>query len=105
MIIPWQDDHVCAAAAAAAAVGSMVSSMCWNETCNMLATMQDGKFVVWCYPAVIHSDKDLLPLTKVVKEGRSELFTAWIDNTISNSASSLCIGMYKVLYTCIWTYV
>jgi len=51
----------------------MVSSMCWNETCNMLATMQDGKFVVWCYPAVIHSDKDLLPLTKVVKEGRSGL--------------------------------
>lgn len=49
--------------------------MCWNETTDMLASMQDGKFVVWCYPAVIHFDKDLLPLTKLTKEGR------WVGET------------------------
>ncbi len=49
--------------------GSMVSSMCWNETVNMLAAMQDDKFVVWYHPAVIYSDKDLLPRTRFTKEG------------------------------------
>ena len=47
-----------------------MTSMCWNETANMLATVQDGMFVVWCYPAVIHFDKELLPLTKITKERR-----------------------------------
>lgn len=50
--------------------GSMVSSICWNDTVNMLAAMQDNKFVVWYHPAVIYSDKDLLPLTRYTKEGR-----------------------------------
>lgn len=51
-------------------IGSMVSSIFWNDTVNMLAAMQDNKFVVWYYPAVIYSDKDLLPLTRYIKEGR-----------------------------------
>ena len=51
-------------------VGSMVSSICWNDSVNMLAAMQDNKFVVWYHPAVIYSDKDLLPHTCYSKEGR-----------------------------------
>ena len=39
----------------------------------MLAAMQDDKFVVWYHPAVIYTDKDLLPLTRIIKEGRLEL--------------------------------
>ncbi len=39
---------------------------------NMLAVMQDNKFVVWYHPAVLYIDKDLLPLTRLVKEGRSD---------------------------------
>lgn len=50
--------------------GSMVSSICWNDMVNMLAAMQDNKFVVWYHPAVIYSDKDLLPLTRFTKESR-----------------------------------
>ena len=50
--------------------GSMVTSISWNDRTNMLAAMQDNKFVVWYHPAVVYSDKDLLPLTIVQKEGR-----------------------------------
>ena len=50
--------------------GSMVTSICWNDCTNMLAAMQDNKFVVWYHPAVVYADKDLLPLTIVHKEGR-----------------------------------
>ena len=50
--------------------GSMVTSICWNDRTNMLAAMQDNKFVVWYHPAVVYADKDLLPLTIVHKEGR-----------------------------------
>ena len=50
--------------------GSMVTSICWNDHTNMLAAMQDNKFVVWYHPAVVYADKDLLPLTIVHKEGR-----------------------------------
>ena len=51
-------------------IGSMVTSICWNDHTNMLAAMQDNKFVVWYHPAVVYADKDLLPLTIVHKEGR-----------------------------------
>lgn len=50
-------------------LGSMVTSLCWNDRTNMLAAMQDGKFVVWYHPAVVYFDKDLLPQTTVHKEG------------------------------------
>lgn len=49
----------------------MLSSICWNDSVNMLAAMQDNKFIVWYHPAVIYSDRELLPLTKFTKEGRS----------------------------------
>ena len=50
--------------------GSMVMSICWNDSANMLAAMQDGHFVVWYHPGIVHADKDLLPLTVQTKEGR-----------------------------------
>lgn len=48
----------------------MVSSMCWNDSVNMLAAMQDDKFIVWYHPAVIYSDKDLLTLTQYTRQER-----------------------------------
>ena len=50
--------------------GSMVASICWNDGANMLAAMQDGNFVVWYHPGIVHADKNLLPLTVQTKEGR-----------------------------------
>ena len=51
-------------------IGSMVTSICWNDRTNMVAAMQENKFVVCYHPAVVYADKDLLPLTIVHKEGR-----------------------------------
>ena len=50
--------------------GLMVSSVCWNDSSNMIAAMQDNRFVVWYYPAVVYADKDLLQRTLLTKEGR-----------------------------------
>lgn len=50
--------------------GSMVTSICWNDGANMLAAMQDGNFVVWYHPGIVHLDRDLLPITVLTKEGR-----------------------------------
>ena len=46
----------------------MVTSICWNSSANMLAAMQDGKFVLWYHPAVVYTDRDLLPQTLLRKE-------------------------------------
>ena len=45
--------------------GSMVTSLVWNSGCNMLAGMQNNKLLVWYHPAVVYTDRDLLPLTVV----------------------------------------
>lgn len=50
--------------------GSMVTSICWNDNVNMLAAMQDGNFVVWYHPGIVHADRELLPMTVLTKEGR-----------------------------------
>ena len=41
-------------------LGSMVSSVAWNDQSNILAGMQDGRFTVWYHPTVVYTDKDLL---------------------------------------------
>ena len=52
--------------------------MCWNDSVNMLAAMQDDKFVVWYHPAVIYSDKDLLPHIRFTKEGSVDLVVGFV---------------------------
>eukprot|EP00118_Oscarella_pearsei_P008382 m.42770 g.42770 ORF g.42770 m.42770 type:complete len:169 (+) comp33386_c0_seq1:2269-2775(+) len=44
-------------------LGTMVSSMCWSDSCNVLATVQDGKLTTWFYPNVAYIDKDMLAQT------------------------------------------
>ena len=42
-----------------------MTSLAWNSSCNMLAGMQNNKLLVWYHPAVVFTDRDLLPLTVV----------------------------------------
>ena len=51
-------------------LASMVSSICWNDQYNMLATTQDRHLVVWYHPAVVFTDKDLLHRTSFDKQKR-----------------------------------
>ena len=40
-------------------LGTMVDSVRWNDTTDMLAAMIDQRLVVWYYPNVVYVDKDL----------------------------------------------
>ncbi|XP_056613594.1 intraflagellar transport protein 80 homolog isoform X1 [Triplophysa dalaica] len=49
-------------------IGSMVDSMCWNDSANLLCGVQENQLTVWCYPAVVFVDKELLPKTICTKD-------------------------------------
>lgn len=51
-------------------MGTMCDSAMWNDTTDMLATMIDQRLVVWYYPTALFIDKDLVPRTKFIKDGR-----------------------------------
>ena len=44
-------------------VATMVSTMAWNDTCNMLAAVADNKVVIWYYPNVAFVDPDIVQRT------------------------------------------
>ncbi|KAM7413006.1 hypothetical protein PAMA_020407 [Pampus argenteus] len=50
-------------------IGSMIHSMAWNDTANILCGIQDNQFTVWYYPSVVFTDKELLPKTLYIKDG------------------------------------
>jgi intraflagellar transport protein 80 len=51
-------------------IGTMVESMTWNDECDMLSCIADGKFMVWYYPNAIFIDEDVAALTRFEKDGR-----------------------------------
>lgn len=51
-------------------VGSMVHCMAWNDGANILCGVQDNQLTVWYYPSAVFTDKDLLPKTLYIKDGR-----------------------------------
>uniref|UniRef100_A0A673BIA5 Uncharacterized protein n=1 Tax=Sphaeramia orbicularis TaxID=375764 RepID=A0A673BIA5_9TELE len=50
-------------------IGSMVHSMAWNDSANILCGIQDNQFTVWYYPSAVFIDKELLPKTLYIKDG------------------------------------
>ncbi|XP_055051737.2 intraflagellar transport protein 80 homolog [Misgurnus anguillicaudatus] len=44
-------------------IGTMVDSMAWNDSSNILCAIQDNHLTLWYYPNVVFVDKDLLPKT------------------------------------------
>ncbi|NWH45804.1 IFT80 protein, partial [Fregata magnificens] len=49
-------------------IGTMVQTLAWNDTSNMLCGIQDTRFTVWYYPNTVYVDKDLLPKTLYEKD-------------------------------------
>ncbi|XP_044290369.1 intraflagellar transport protein 80 homolog isoform X4 [Varanus komodoensis] len=49
-------------------IGTMVHTLAWNDTCNILCGIQDTRFTVWYYPSAVYVDKDLLPNTVYEKD-------------------------------------
>lgn len=50
-------------------IGSMVTSMSWNNQYDVLVGTQDKKVVAWYCPPVVGTDIDLLPLITVELNG------------------------------------
>ncbi|KAK2538520.1 Ift80 [Columba guinea] len=49
-------------------IGTMVQTLAWNDTSNILCGIQDARFTVWYYPNTVYVDKDLLPKTLYEKD-------------------------------------
>ncbi|XP_075793939.1 intraflagellar transport protein 80 homolog isoform X1 [Pelodiscus sinensis] len=49
-------------------IGTMVHTLAWNDTSNILCGLQDTRFTVWYYPNTVYVDKDLLPKTLYEKD-------------------------------------
>ncbi|NXG16344.1 IFT80 protein, partial [Grallaria varia] len=49
-------------------IGTMVQTLAWNDTSNILCGIQDTRFTVWYYPSTVYVDKDLLPKTLYEKD-------------------------------------
>lgn len=54
-------------------LGSMVHTMAWNDSANILCGIQDRQFIVWYHPGVVFIDKDLLPMAEFTKDARLAL--------------------------------
>ncbi|XP_004834588.1 intraflagellar transport protein 80 homolog isoform X1 [Heterocephalus glaber] len=44
-------------------LGTMVHTVAWCDTCNILCGLQDTRFTVWYYPNTVYVDRDILPKT------------------------------------------
>ncbi|XP_048121196.1 intraflagellar transport protein 80 homolog [Alosa alosa] len=53
-------------------IGTMVKTIAWNDSVNILSGVQDSQFTIWYYPGAVFVDKDLLPKTLLLKDA-SEL--------------------------------
>ena len=49
-------------------LSTMVSSICWNDSCNIMTTISDNKVTFWYYPAIAYVDQELLPKTLTERE-------------------------------------
>ena len=47
---------------------TMVTSICWNDSCNVLASISDHKLSIWYHPAVAYIDQDLVNKTVITRE-------------------------------------
>lgn len=68
-------------------LGGMVQSLCWNDGANMLAALQDAKFTVWFYPAVVFFDRDLQSATISEKDaseyGKNAVVDSFLDTVVT----------------------
>jgi len=48
---------------------TMVDTVAWNDHADILVALADSKLITWYHPAVVYVDRDLLPATRVEKDG------------------------------------
>ena len=89
-----------------AKLASMVQSLQWNESVNMLCGLCDSNVLVWFYPPVVFVDQGILPVTLYQKEynelGKNPLISSYIGNSLhvsreDGSLMSLSISPYPTV--------
>lgn len=56
-------------------ISTMVSSVAWHDMFETLVAIADGHLTTWYYPAVVFSDRELMPKTRDVRDdGASDEF-------------------------------
>ncbi|KAL7842751.1 hypothetical protein SRHO_G00244400 [Serrasalmus rhombeus] len=68
-------------------IGTMVHTMAWNDSANILCGIQDSQFAVWYYPSAVCVDKDLLPKTLFTKDGSEFSRTPHILNYVGTQVT------------------
>ncbi|XP_055502337.1 intraflagellar transport protein 80 homolog [Leucoraja erinacea] len=68
-------------------IGTMVHSMAWNDTYNILCGMQNMYFLVWYYPNVVYVDKELLSKTVYEKDASEFGKNPQIVNFVGNQVT------------------
>ncbi|XP_078522985.1 intraflagellar transport protein 80 homolog [Lissotriton helveticus] len=68
-------------------IGTMVLTLAWNDTANILCGLQDNHFTVWYYPNVVYVDKDLLLKTVFEKDasefGKNPQIVSFVGNRVT----------------------
>ncbi|XP_041119958.1 intraflagellar transport protein 80 homolog isoform X2 [Polyodon spathula] len=68
-------------------IGTMVYTMAWNDSANILSGIQNSFFTVWYYPNTVYVDKDLLPKTIYTKDASEFSQTPQIFNYVGNQVT------------------
>uniref|UniRef100_A0A8C9ZRD1 Intraflagellar transport 80 homolog (Chlamydomonas) n=1 Tax=Sander lucioperca TaxID=283035 RepID=A0A8C9ZRD1_SANLU len=84
-------------------IGSMVHSMAWNDTANILCGIQDNQFTVWYYPSAVFTDKELLPKTLYIKDGSEFSHAPHILSYVGTKVT-LRQGDGSLVYSCVPPY-
>lgn len=77
-------------------LGTMITTMAWNDNTNMLSAFQDGRFIVWYYPSAVYVDQDILHKTLLEKDssdfGKNPQIVSFLENhcTMRRADGSLC---------------
>jgi len=51
---------------------TQVDTAAWNDSSDMLAAIADGRLVIWTYPQIAWTDRDLLAQTQYIKDVANE---------------------------------
>ncbi|XP_064159238.1 intraflagellar transport protein 80 homolog [Anguilla rostrata] len=68
-------------------IGTMVHTMAWNDSANILCGIQDVRFTVWYYPNAVFVDSDLLPKTLCTKDASEFSRTPHILNYVGTQVT------------------
>ncbi|XP_015761944.1 PREDICTED: intraflagellar transport protein 80 homolog isoform X2 [Acropora digitifera] len=77
-------------------LGTMITTVAWNDKTNMLAAFQDGRFIVWYYPSAVYVDQSILSKTLLEKDssdfGKNPHIVSFLENhcTMRRADGSPC---------------